>query len=247
MKMRLLSNRLMALGFGLFLFFLLVAASPPGSQEAMVLIPGGQFHMGSNDHGLDEKPVHVVRLDSFYMDKYEVTQRDFERVMGKNPSRFKGADRPVDRATWFAAKAYCRKVGKRLPTEAEWEYAIRGGSKGGGFGGFWFKGNSNKQTHPVGLKQPNALGLYDMLGNLWEWVEDWYGEDYYKTGPPENPKGPPAGEFKVLRGGSWKLQASLVRPANRLRGTPGKLNYNYGFRCVRDVTPLKHAASGGNR
>ena len=246
MKRHSSSNRSAVWGFGLFLFFPLVAASPAGGQE-MVLVPGGQFFMGSNDHGLDEKPVHAVRLDSFYMDKYEVTQKDFERVMGKNPSRFKGGERPVDRATWFAAKTYCQKVGKRLPTEAEWEYAVRGGSKGGGPGGFWFKGNANKQTHPVGLKQPNALGLYDMLGNLWEWVEDWYGEDYYKTGPPENPRGPPTGEFKVLRGGSWKLQASLVRPANRLRGTPGKLNYNYGFRCVRGVAPLKHASGGGNR
>ena len=223
----------MPLSLGLCLFFPPVAEPLSDTLEKMVLVPAGHFQMGSQQHGNDEKPVHTVHVSAFYIDKYEVTQKEFEQVMGENPSRFKGADLPVDRATWFAAKAYCEKLNKRLPTEAEWEYAVKAGDDAGGF---WFKGNSKKHTHPGGQKKPNALGIYDMLGNLWEWVEDWYAEDYYKVSPLENPKGPPDGEYKVLRGGSWKLQASLVRPANRLRGTPRNLNYNYGFRCVREVS-----------
>ncbi len=186
--------------------------TPPG----MVYVAGGTFQMGSNKYS-DEKPIHTVTISSFFMDKTEVTQGQYRKVMGKNPSYFSGCDDcPVEKVTWHDANVYAKKVGKRLPTEAEWEYAARGGVETNGsssqtkYAGSnnikdvaWYEGNSGSKTHPVGQKDPNELGLYDMSGNVWEWCSDWYDSGYYKNSPKNNPKGPNSGTDRVLRGGSW--------------------------------------------
>ncbi len=210
---------------------------PPG----MVYVAGGTFQMGSNKES-DEKPIHTVTVSSFYMDKTEVTQREYRKVMGKNPSNFSGCDEcPVEQVNWHDANAYAKRVGKRLPTEAEWEYAARGGSAGSPtkYAGSnnikdvaWYYGNSGKKTHPVGQKQPNALGLYDMSGNVWEWCSDWYDDNYYKNSPKNNPKGPNSGTNRVLRGGSWSGNGFYCRVANRLRLNPYGRYVNFGFRLV---------------
>lgn len=201
---------------------------PTGNcKSKMIKIPGGEYMAGSTQYS-DEGPLHAVLVDGFCMDKYEVTQAEFERMMGNNPSHFKGSNRPVESVTWFDAKKYCEKVGKRLPTEAEWEKAARGN---GTEGGYWYFENSGKQTHPVGQKSANGFGLHDMLGNVWEWTADWYGYDYYKNAPRHNPKGPLDGEYRVLRGGSWNNSAKYVRPAIRDNITPSYRAINFGFRC----------------
>ena len=211
------------------------------SKDGMVWIEGGTFMMGSNDGGSDEKPVHQVTVNGFYMDKTEVTQAEYERVMGNNPSSFKNCpDCPVESVSWDDAKAYCEKVGKRLPTEAEWEYAARAGSTTKYYWGngapdayAWYDGNSGQKTHPVGQKQPNAWGLYDMSGNVWEWCSDWYNEDYYANSPAQDSKGPSSGTGRVLRGGSWFNLPESLRSANRVRNGPDDRFINNGFRCVR--------------
>jgi len=210
----------------------------------MVWVDGGAFQMGSNSGEPDEKPVHTVTVKGFYMDKYEVTQAEYRRVMGTNPSYFTNcADCPVELVTWHDAMAYAQKVGKRLPTEAEWEYAARGGnqSRGYKYAGSdnldavgWYDGNSGGKTHPVGQKQPNELGLYDMSGNVWEWCADWYGENYYAKSPQDNPTGPASGSHRVLRGGSWLNYDYYCPVSSRLRFNPVSRNGDVGFRCVQD-------------
>jgi len=211
------------------------------SKDGMVWIEGGKFRMGSNDGSSDEKPVHQVMVSGFYMDKTEVTQAEYERVMGKNPSKFKNCpDCPVETVSWNDAKAYCEKVGKRLPTEAEWEYAARAGTTtkyywGNSMDGeyAWFHGNSGKKTHPVGQKKPNAWGLYDMSGNVWEWCSDRYDGNYYKSSPGKDPQGATSDGSRVLRGGSWFVLDYFLRSAFRFRFLPFFRNYFRGFRCVR--------------
>jgi formylglycine-generating enzyme required for sulfatase activity len=216
--------------------------TPPG----MVFVAGGTFQMGSNSGIDDEKPVHTVTVSSFFMDKTEVTQAEYRKVMGKNPSSFSGCDAcPVEQVRWYDANEYAKKVGKRLPTEAEWEYAARGGNKSKGYtysGGYgldavgWYtiqqysSYNSGSKTHPVAQKQPNELGLYDMSGNVWEWCSDWHG--YYSSSPQTDPQGSNSGARRVLRGGSWSSFDSHGRVANRYGYNPdGRFN-NYGFRLV---------------
>ncbi len=213
---------------------------PPG----MVYVEGGIFQMGSNSGDGDEKPVHTVTVKSFFMDKTEVTQAEYRRVMGKNPSNFSGCDEcPVETVSWDDAMSYAHKVGKRLPTEAEWEYAARGGnqSKGTIYSGSndlgsvgWYSDNSGSKTHPVGQKQPNELGLYDMSGNVWEWCADWYAGDYYSQSPGVNPPGPASGPNRVLRGGSWLNVGYYCRVANRSWSLPVLRDLNLGFRCIQD-------------
>jgi formylglycine-generating enzyme required for sulfatase activity len=195
----------------------------------MVKIPGGEYMAGSAKY-TRESPVHAILVDDFCMDKYEVTQAEFESVMGSNPSRFKGPNRPVEKVTWFEAKEYCEKVGKRLSTEAEWEKAARGKSTEGSY---WYRENSELKTHPVGQKNANGYGLHDMLGNVWEWTADWYGKDYYKNASRRNPKGPSKGTSRVLRGGSWADRAEFVRPAYRYGIMPSGRLLSVGFRCVQ--------------
>jgi formylglycine-generating enzyme len=219
----------------------------------MVWIPGGKFMMGSpeGEGDSDEHPQHEVTVKGFYMDRTEVTQAEYKRVMDTNPSYFNSCpDCPVEKVSWNDANAYCKKVGKRLPSEAEWEWAARKGSTtkycwGNEINGefAWYSGNSEMKTHPVAQKKPNAFGLYDMSGNVWEWCSDWYGSTYYQQNIADNPRGPESGVCRVLRGGSWSnswdslrcrgRDGGSLRCAGRDGGSPSFRYYFVGFRCVR--------------
>lgn len=222
-----------------------------GIDLKMVYVAGGDFVMGgtaeqTGEAESNEKTVRRVTLDSYYIGAFEVTQSQWEKVMKTNPSCFrKGADYPVEQVSWEDAQAFCeklsRKTGKKycLPTEAQWEYAARGGSKDEGTrysgGDFldtlaWYGDNSSQSTHPVGMKRPNALGLYDMSGNVWEWCNDWYGD--YRPNDLQNPTGAFAGSYRVLRGGSWCYYAGRCRVSYRFNDYPNIRNNNYGFRVV---------------
>jgi len=204
--------------------------------------------MGSNNGDSEEQPVHGVTLTkAFDLQTTEVTQGQWKAVMGDNPSHFtKGDDYPVEKVSWHDAQAFLKKLntmdpGKnyRLLTEAEWEYACRAGTTGERYGELdaiaWYDKNSGGRTHPVGQKQPNAWGLYDMLGNVWEWCADWYGENYYANSPSTDPRGPSSGSYRVLRGGSWYNSAFYTRSAYRCRNNPAYCYSDYyGFRCARD-------------
>ena len=211
--------------------------------DNMVFVEGGEFMLGSESGEFDEKPVHKVVVKSFYIDKYEVTQREYEKVMGNNPSYFKNPSAPVEQVSWNDAVAYAQKVGKRLPTEAEWEYAARGGNKSRGYtysgsntigDVAWYGENSRNTTRPVGTKEPNELGIYDMSGNVWEWCSDWYSDTYYSSSPLTNPTGPSSGTYRVMRGGSWYFNDIHCRVAGRNRSRPTNGYNDDGFRCVQD-------------
>ncbi len=183
----------------------------PVTGMEFVWVPEGCFDMGSNEGESNEKPVHEVCVDGFWMGKYEVTQGQWEKVMGNNPSSFKASDsHPVETVSWNDVQDFIRKLnalgkgGFRLPTEAEWEYACRSGGKQETYCGgndvnrvAWYWENSGEKTHPVGEKAANGLGLYDMSGNVWEWVSDWYKKDYYGKSPRNNPKGPSNGFYRL--------------------------------------------------
>ncbi|MDD4891763.1 MAG: formylglycine-generating enzyme family protein [Phycisphaerae bacterium] len=225
-----------------------------GVAMQFTIIPAGTFTMGSpdgeQDRRKDEGPRREVTLRKpLCIGMYEVTQRQYQAVMGTNPSRFKGDDNPVDSVSWSDAVAFCRKLSAktggsfRLPTEAEWEYACRAGSTSrfngcdadldlGAFA--WHGGNSEGKTHPVGLKKPNAFGLYDMHGNVWEWCGDWYSEEAYKAADRVDPRGPSAGSFRVIRGGSWGSYPKNCRSALRHWITPTDCSNVVGFRVVID-------------
>lgn len=233
-------------------FTILAFSSVATSSEAperMALVEGGCFQ-----RGLGGSQTREVCLNNFYMDKYEVTQKEFEHVMEENPSRFINCTNcPVEQVTWFEARNYCKAVDKRLPTEAEWEYAARGGGKKEGWAEIdnnsylgkyaWYWDNSFDKTHqirkphPVGQKKQNNLDLHDMSGNVWEWVWDWYGKDYFKNSPKKNPKGPLSGKKRVLRGGSWKSSANNSRTAYRYKEEPDKRINIVGFRCAKTIAP----------
>jgi formylglycine-generating enzyme required for sulfatase activity len=219
-----------------------------GVNLEMVSIPGGTFQMGSNGAQAesDEKPVHTVTLDGFWMGKYEVTQRQYEAMMGGNPSYFKGPDRPVEMVSWNDVTEFCQKISQAtgktysLPTEAQWEYACRAGSSGkwcfgdsenllGDYG--WHTANSGSQTHDVGGKKPNVWGLYDMHGNVWEWCADWYAP--YSAGAVSNPAGPANSGSRVIRGGDWGLDPESCRSADRYGIPPAYRYHDIGFRLSR--------------
>ncbi len=215
----------------------------------MILVKGGWFGMGSDSGNNDEKPVHRVWVDDFYIGNYEVTFAEYDKfceATGRNKPSDEGwgrGNRPVIHVSWDDAKAYCEWAGGRLPTEAEWEYAARGGEKSGGYkysGGddiekvAWYIGNTNNKTHPAGEKSPNELGIYDMSGNVWEWCADIYGKNYYSESPERNPQGPKRGKARVLRGGSWSSFTNNCRISERNCFVPGKGLKNYGFRIAKD-------------
>lgn len=214
-----------------------------------VLIPSGTFKMGSppsekGRFGGNEGPVHEVTLNSFLISKYEVTQGVWQKIMGNNPSHFKkGDDYPVEQVSWNDCQEFCRKTGLRLPTEAEWEYACRAGITTRFYWGdevngdyMWYRDNAGGTTHPVGQKQPNDFGLYDMSGNVWEWCQDRYDHDYYKNSPKNNPKGPESGKDRPLRGGQARLGEDFCRSAIRFWQSPEKRLSSAGLRYVQDLS-----------
>jgi formylglycine-generating enzyme required for sulfatase activity len=213
-------------------------------------IPAGTFQMGSANGPSDAQPVHTVNITQpFQMQKTEVTQGQWRAVMGSNPSFFTscGDDCPVERVSWDDIQSFLQALntadpGKdyRLPTEAEWEYAARAGTTGayGGTGNLddmgWYEGNSGGRTHAVALKQANAWGLYDMHGNVTEWVQDWYSDNYYSVSPANDPPGPTTGTARVLRGGPWNGGPEVVRSAWRAVYGPSLAGVEeFGFRLVR--------------
>ena len=221
-----------------------------GVSFELLYVKGGTFTMGctpeqNGDCNNDEKPTHKVTLDDYYIGKFEVTQDLWVAVMGKNPSNKKGDDLPVENVSWNDVQDFIRQLNQltgenfSLPTEAQWEYAARGGCKSKGYkysGGnilgnvAWYADNSGSTPHPVGTRDPNELGLYDMSGNVWEWCYDWYGG--YSSESQTNPTGPTAGSIRVLRGGSWSYFAGLSRVSYRLYGQPGSRFSGRGFRLV---------------
>ena len=206
-------------------FFSISISSEVGVEkqyfENMIIIPKSEFLSGKPN---TPKP---FTLETFYIDRYEVTQTDYLKVMGKNPSYFKGEGHPVEKITWFSAKKFCEKIGKRLPTEWEWEKAAKGGTNTRFYWGekmddrfAWYKNNSNQQTHSVGKTKPNNYGLFDMSGNVWEWTSS----DHETSG-------------KVLRGGSWRNEAVSQQSAYRISSLP-VFHYHYmGFRCAASSSP----------
>ena len=246
---------------GIFILLMCVAVGckkNANTQSDMVLVPAGEFVIGSNSGADDEQPEHRVYLDAFYIDKYEVTVDQYDKCVqsGKCTKPDEGGDcnwgksdrgnHPINCVDWDQARTYCEWVGKRLPTEAEWEKAARGTD--------WRKypwgdqdascnyavmddggnGCGKNSTWPVGSKPNGAspYGAMDMAGNVGEWVADRYGENYYKSNSNKNPKGPADGNYRVYRGGSWNLNAVNQRSSSRGRYNPVGKNYNCGFRCA---------------
>jgi formylglycine-generating enzyme required for sulfatase activity len=241
------------------------------SGLTMVQLSAGEFIMGDESGDTDEKPTHKVRISSICMDTHEITQKAYESLVEKNPSKIKGTDKPVEQVDWYHAALYCNlrslkeglkpcydtktlacdftANGYRLPTEAEWEYACRAGSKTKfSFGDdpaklrsyAWYKGNAEQTPHAVGQKSPNAWGLYDMHGNVAEWCQDIYNENHYQKQEGNDPRGPTAGDKRVLRGGSWRTGDDNCRSSAR-NSENGRFadacfgSDAYGFRCVRAV------------
>lgn len=216
----------------------------------MVYVSSGTFTMGGtseqgSDAESDEKPTHNVTLSSYYICKYEVTQALWRAVMGSNPSNFKGDNLPVECVSWNDCQTFINRLNSytgrnfRLPTEAEWEFAARGGnySRHYKYSGSnyiddvaWYGDNSSDRTHPVGTKQANELGLYDMSGNVWEWCSDWYGS--YSSYSQNDPTGPNSGSYRVERGGSWDYSARDCRSSYRNFYSPGVSIFDLGLRLV---------------
>ncbi|MDL2269440.1 formylglycine-generating enzyme family protein [Desulfosarcina sp. OttesenSCG-928-A07] len=229
--------------------FVLIPTRSSGME--FIYIPPGSFKMGCDPFAWDcqhnETPEHPVTLTKpFYLGKYPVTQAQWVKIMGSNPSQYKGRTRPVEQVSWEDTQEFIRRLNQkeghnryRLPTEAEWEYAARAGSQSiYTFGDdphqlknyAWYDGNDG--TYPVGQLQPNKWGLYDMYGNVWEWVQDWYEENYYANSPGTDPHGPPSGKYRVLRGGGWFSDANGCRSATRGFDSPVNRNDNFGFRLA---------------
>lgn len=206
-----------------------------GTGIEMVLLPGGEAIMGAEEGRGDELPRHTVHLDSFWIGRYEITQEQWEAVMGTNPSRFRNCPRcPVDSVTWQEGRDFLQKASSvtgldlRYPTEAEWEFAAGGGAAHQRWPGTdslaevaefsWFSGSFAGRTKIAGTRLPNAYGLHDMGGNVAEWCADWYGSGYYSSSPKRNPAGPDRGEKRVVRGGSWlsgPLDTQVFRRSGR--------------------------------
>ena len=238
----------------------------------MVALAGDWFEMGSNDADESDQRRHRVWVSAFVIDKYPVTQEEYERRMGRNPSLCKALRNPVEQIRWPEAALYCNARsqaeglqpaydtntwecrfeadGYRLPTEAEYEFALRAGTRTLFHCGnspedlkrfAWFKANSPRGPHPVGEKPPNTWGLCDLVGNVWEWCNDYYQEDYYQHSPERDPRGPATGQNRVGRGGCWNSKPEHCRAAYRYYEMPRytdtcfakDLNGQIGFRCVK--------------
>jgi formylglycine-generating enzyme required for sulfatase activity len=260
----------------IFLMFLLFANHLISDEKAnsigmiFMQVEPGTFFMGDLKGESDERPLREVTISKpFYLGKFEVTQAEWTRVMGSNPSLFQGANRPVDSVSWDMAKEFIKRLNNRegtlkyrLPTEAEWEYAARAGTNSTFYFGNdssllgkyeWFKANSGNETHEVGQKSPNPWGFHDLLGNVAEWVEDYYGEFYYMESPAKvtDPKGPPVGVYRVIRGGSRHDDPFHCRPADRLENEPDfvfdMIRGSYGFRVAYSAQPIKKRLFGVTR
>lgn len=237
-----------------------------GAEDGMTFVPGGVYQRGRThalpDDGLkwypevmkDDRPVKAIRVDAFYMDTHEVTNLQYAAFVQATKHRApfhwpKGAvpegkeKFPVVNVSWEDAAAYARWAGKRLPTEAEWEHAARGKAEGLTYP--WGNAKATEKlarfgtiAGPVAVGQypANAYGLYDMAGNVWEWVADWYDREYYAKSPDANPKGPAEGKYKVMRGGSWSDVDKYLTCAYRSWARVGERSPNIGFRCVRSVS-----------
>jgi formylglycine-generating enzyme required for sulfatase activity len=219
-----------------------------------VRIPAGDFVMGPLENSNENKPHQVRITKSFYMQATEVTQTQWKQIMGANPSNIQGDGLPVEQVNWNAVQEFIAKLNQsepgmnyRLPAEAEWEYACRAGSAAkycfgdeeSGLAEYaWYDSNSGEKSHPAGIKKPNAWGLYDMHGNVWEWCSDWFAADYYSNCPVDDPKGPATGTEKVLRGGCWGLGGDYCRSAYRNSDNPACSNHAYGgLRLCADSAP----------
>ncbi len=226
--------------------------------QTMATIPAGWFWMGCSPsdtgcHDL-EKPGRKVYLDEFKIDRIEVTVKDYRQCVVSGVCTLPSTEdkctyslgldhHPVNCVDWYQAQKYCEWMGKRLPTEAEWEKAARGGTETIFYCGddescldriAWYAKNSGGTTRPVGRKEPNAFGLYDMIGNVWEWVSDWYSEVYYSRAPEKNPRGPDRGRWRIVRGGSWDyVNPRDFRSSNRDHDEPHDKFNNNGFRCAQ--------------
>ena len=234
-----------------------VKLSPEDGLE-YVWIPPGRFQLGAvpgDDGALDrEKPRHAVTISKgFWMGRTPVTVEAYRRFVDATGSKmpnapnfnpkWKHGDHPIVRVSWDDAQRYCTWVGGRLPTEAEWEYAARGGTEGTKYP--WGNEISPREAHygsadgtkPVAQYEKNGYGLYDVCGNVWEWVHDWYVEKYYNDSPKRNPAGPSKGQSRVVRGGSWSYDPGLLRVSGRLVLDPALRSFYVGFRCVREVIP----------
>lgn len=214
----------------------------------MVLIPGGIFLMGADSGFPDEQPRHGVYFDPFFIDVHEVTNRQYQIFMNKTNHvkpdfwfpEIDRPDEPVVGVSWHDATDYAAWAGKRLPTEAEWEYAAWGGFNDGKYP--WgdepdlsYANLNSFGIAPVKSFKPNGYGIYDMIGNVWEWCSDWYDKDYYSSSPKKNPPGPLQGNQKVLRGWAWQSNKYLAKVTKRHQSIPTGRSYSYGFRCVRSA------------
>ena len=257
-------RRLHVLPSLIFLFSCLIFSplDAPAAQKTFtdsigvefVLIPAGNFTMDADTHTTDMVQHPVTISKAFYLGKYEVTQAQWQKVMGNNPSRFKGENRPVEMVSWIDVQAFIKRLNGmeghdryRLPTEAEWEYAAKAGGKGYPFGKngqqlkeySWHMYNSGNTTHPVGQKKPNPWGLYDMSGNVAEWVWDWrvdYAKDVV-NGHATDPQGPETGSVRMLRGASWTSYADAARRGGRTSSSPENTYHDAGFRLALTVEP----------
>lgn len=250
-------NRLIFIGLMLFGQTVLAVDKSLFAGIAFVKIEAGCFLMGRDtevkESSAVELPQHKVCISKpFYLSETEVTQKQWEAVMGDNPSKSKSPSKPVEKVSWDDIQGFIKRLNEqeggthfRLPTEAEWEYAARAGSSTlysfgekesqlkdyAWFGNEGYHGSSQE----VGLKKPNAWGLYDMHGNVWEWVSDWYDPDYYHHSPEQDPKGSETGQYRVYRGGSWVGKAVNLRSALRYSGLPSTRTNDIGFRLVRNI------------
>ena len=222
------------------------------TEDGMVLVKGGCFDMGDifDTGASDEKPVHTVCVGDFYLGKTEVTQKQWEDVTGSNPSKFQCGECPVERVSWNDVQEFIKKLNEktgmnyRLPTEAEWEYAARSGglkeqwagtNDEGKIGEYtWYGYTAQGRTHAVAGKTPHAIGLYDMMGNVWEWCADWYDKKYYEHSPSKDPQGPSEGKNRVLRGGGWRSKDKGLRTTDRNDFIPTSKKFtDIGFRLAR--------------